>query len=61
MGKAIPKAIKSRCDTLIEGFSDKFSKDFEANKKALNEMDLPFSKTERNLMAGYLVRLKSTK
>ncbi len=58
MGKAVPKGIKSRAEFLIKKFPDKFGKDFEKNKQALNELDLPLSKVTRNLMAGFLTRKK---
>ena len=56
MGKAVPKAIKIRADKLIELMPEKFSTDFEKNKSVLSELNLPFSKTDRNLIAGFITR-----
>lgn len=58
LGKAISKSIKTHCEAVLEKFPEKFSADFEKNKKALSEMDLPFSKVERNLIAGFIARTK---
>ena len=58
MGKAIPKYIKMRARKILELLSDKFGTDFENNKSAIKSLNLPVSKTEQNLIAGYLVRLK---
>lgn len=56
MGKSVQKSIKSRAEVLLEKCGEKFSKDFENNKKALKELDMPLSKTDRNVMAGYIAR-----
>ena len=56
MGKAVPKAIKSRSKTLIDMLPGKFSADFEHNKKMIDSLELPFSKTDRNLIAGFISR-----
>lgn len=61
MGKAVSKSIKKHCQALLEKFPEKFSSDFEKNKLIINELNLPFFKTERNLMAGYLTRIKKQK
>ncbi len=56
MGKAVPKAIKLRAENFIKLFPEKVSKDFAQNKKLLDSFKLPFSKTDRNLIAGFIVR-----
>jgi len=61
LGKAVPQNIKSKANTLTGAYSDKFSKDFEKNKGALAEFDLSLSKEQRNLVAGYIVRIKKRK
>ena len=58
MGKAIPKYIKMRARKILELVPDKFGQDFEVNKTEVKALNLPISKTERNLIAGYFVRLK---
>ncbi len=57
MGKAVPKIIKHRAKILMEKFPDKFSDDFEKNKQFLKSLNLPFSKLEINLMAGFIARV----
>lgn len=59
MGKAVPKAIKMRARRLLIEFPDKFTKEFENNKKFIRGLELPFSKTEVNLISGYITRLLS--
>jgi ribosomal protein S17E len=57
MGKAVSKGLKYRAEVLIKELPEKFGKDFEKNKEALNGMELGLSKNSRNIVAGYLVRL----
>ncbi|MBI5553236.1 MAG: 30S ribosomal protein S17e [Candidatus Diapherotrites archaeon] len=57
MGKAVPRRVKSMAAALIEEFPDKFvAKDFEANKKFVNLLRIPVSKSTRNLVAGFITR-----
>jgi len=42
---------------LVEKHPDKFSKDFEQNKKSLGEMKMFDEKFTRNKVAGYIVRV----
>ena len=56
MGKAVPRLIKQRSHVLIKEYPGDFSKDFGKNKEFLKTLDLPFSKTELNLMSGYIAR-----
>ena len=58
MGRIKTKLIKSKTRELIEENPDKFSKDFEENKKQLAETAKISSKKMRNAIAGYLVRKK---
>jgi small subunit ribosomal protein S17e len=58
MGKAIPRPVKIRASLLLEKYPDKFTTDFEQNKRFIRSLGLPFSKTEQNLMAGYITRKK---
>lgn len=61
MGKAVSKGLKYRGEVLLRELPDKFGTDFEKNKASLNEIDLGLSKTSRNILAGYIVRLASKK
>lgn len=56
MGKAVPKSLKTIAEILMEEFPKEVSYDFDKNKKFLNTMDLSFSKSQRNLVAGYIAR-----
>jgi len=58
LGKAVPKNIKARARSLMEAFPDVFSSDFEKNKEFLNSLGLPFFKSTRNNVAGYISRQK---
>jgi len=42
-------------------FKDKFSTDYEKNKKALNEMKIFPNKIDRNIIAGVIVKLAEEK
>jgi ribosomal protein S17E len=59
MGKAVSKALKYKGEVLLRELPEKFGKDFEKNKRALDELELGLSKTNRNVLAGYIVRLAS--
>ncbi|MEK6957420.1 MAG: 30S ribosomal protein S17e [archaeon] len=59
MGKAVPKNIKSKANTLMSTYPDKVSKDFEANKVFIDSFKMPLSKEERNLVAGFIARTKA--
>lgn len=61
MGKAVSKGLKYRGEVLLKELPEKFGTDFEKNKASLNEIDLGLSKTNRNVLAGYICRLASKK
>jgi len=52
----VPKSIKMRVDTLLKEIPEKFSTDFEKNKAALESLNLPFSRFDRNLTAAFIGR-----
>ena len=56
MGRIKTKLIKRTAQKLVESESLEFSDDFEKNKKILAD-SLP-SKKMRNMVAGYITRLK---
>lgn len=56
MGKAIPKSIKMRAEVLLREAPGLFSTDFEKNKEAIKQLQLPVYGSRRNLIAGYIVR-----
>ncbi len=57
MGKVRPAYIKRTARRLLELYPDKFTTDFEHNKKMVQELTNITSKRVRNRIAGYLVRL----
>ncbi|MBI4018292.1 MAG: 30S ribosomal protein S17e [Candidatus Aenigmarchaeota archaeon] len=57
MGNIRTSDIKGISKDLLGKFPDKFSPDFEQNKKVLAEMKLFESKIVRNQVAGYIARL----
>ncbi|MEM1509039.1 MAG: 30S ribosomal protein S17e [Thermofilaceae archaeon] len=60
MGKVRPAYIKNTGRILVEKYPDKFTIDFEHNKKAVSEI-LKTSKKVRNRVAGYITRLMKIK
>ncbi|KON33574.1 MAG: 30S ribosomal protein S17e [miscellaneous Crenarchaeota group-6 archaeon AD8-1] len=61
MGKVRPDHIKEIARKLVERFPEKFTSDFDQNKKMVNEFTNVTSSKIRNRVAGYIVRLmKST-
>lgn len=58
MGRIKTKLIKSTGKQLLKEYGDKFSVDFENNKKVLDEMKVSQHKSVRNKLAGYIVTLK---
>ena len=56
MGKAVPKGIKARAEEVQKYFPDKITGHFDQNKALLNSLGLPLTKTNRNLIAGFLTR-----
>ncbi len=57
MGKVRPIAIKRASKELVELYADRFSTDFEENKKVIDELTEIGSKRVRNRTAGYVTRL----
>ncbi len=58
MGKVRTEMVKRAARSLMERYPDKFTTDFEANKKAIAEMFDLDAKRLRNKVAGYATRLK---
>lgn len=61
MGKSVLKALKYRSEVLLKEFPDGLGKGYDKNKKFLDTMDLGLSKSSRNIVAGYIVRLAAQK
>ena len=60
MGKVRTETVKRAARELVEKFPDRFTNEYEANKLAVNELMRAPSKKLRNLIAGYVTRLKVT-
>ncbi|MFQ6012309.1 MAG: 30S ribosomal protein S17e [Thermoplasmata archaeon] len=58
MGNIRPTYIKRVALELIRRHPDRFNEDFEANKKAVQELTDVTSSTMRNRIAGYVTHLK---
>jgi small subunit ribosomal protein S17e len=57
VGKVRPDHIKEIAHILIERFPNKFSSDFENNKKMVDKLTDVTSIKVRNRIAGYIIRL----
>ncbi|MFH0837015.1 MAG: 30S ribosomal protein S17e [Candidatus Aenigmatarchaeota archaeon] len=57
MGRIRGKDIKVVSFDLYDAYPEKFSGDFEQNKKSVDEFKLFDSKKKRNRVAGYIVRV----
>lgn len=57
MGKVRPERVKRIARELIRRSPDKFSTDFESNKKTLDSITKVYSAKLRNQIAGYITRL----
>ena len=61
MGKVRPTSIKRVARLLLEKYGDKFTTDYESNKKLVEELVEVPSKKVRNLLAGYVTSLVKTR
>lgn len=57
MGRIKSKLVRRIGNQILEASPESFSKSFEQNKKSLGSNTLP-SKRIRNMVAGYLSRVK---
>lgn len=60
MGKQMTRILKTKAERLYNLYPEKFTDVFEENKKIIDELGLfDYSKTDRNMVAGYITRLKA--
>ncbi|MCX8170520.1 MAG: 30S ribosomal protein S17e [Candidatus Bathyarchaeota archaeon] len=59
MGNVRPEKVKRIARELIRKYPDKFTANFEENKKILSEIAFIPSSRLRNSIAGYITRLAS--
>ena len=57
MGKVRPEHVKRISKELVERFPEKFTEDFENNKKLVDALTNINSKKLRNRVAGYTTQL----
>jgi small subunit ribosomal protein S17e len=57
MGKVRPTLVKRTARDAVRKFPERFSHDFEKNKKAVEDLMILPSKRMRNMVAGYITRL----
>lgn len=60
MGKVRTEQVKRIARELLDRYEDKFTMDFETNKKLVDTLTNISSKKLRNRVAGYTTRLAST-
>jgi len=60
-GKVRIELVKRIARELVERFPDKFTTDFETNKKLVESLTNISSKNLRNRVAGYITRLQNQK
>ena len=61
MGKVRPDHVKRLAQELVERFPDKFTTDFESNKKLVDAFTNISSTKLRNRVAGYITRIQNQK
>lgn len=59
MGKVRPERVKKIARELVSRFPNRFTTDFEENKKAVDTLTETSSSRVRNRIAGYITRLVS--
>jgi small subunit ribosomal protein S17e len=57
LGKVRPEMVKKAAREIVERYPDKFTTDFEENKRLLNSLLDISSIRLRNRIAGYITRL----
>ncbi len=57
MGQIKNLAIKNTARDLVEKYPDRFTTDYDKNKKLMDEVVIAESKKIRNMIAGYIVHI----
>jgi len=60
LGKVRPERVKRSARELMSRFPNRFTADFEENKRIVKELTETSSSKLRNRIAGYITRLIST-
>jgi ribosomal protein S17E len=61
MGKQGSRSIVTKAEDLYKRFPEKFSQDFDANKRSLDGLKIFQTKIQRNIAAGHITKLAKTK
>ena len=61
MGRVRPLHIKRAAKLLLERYPDRFSTDFESNRRVLDEILKNVGKSLKNRIAGYISNLLTQK
>ena len=61
LGKQRSKILRRKAEEIYKMFPEKFSPDNEKNKKELNALKIFQNKIDRNIIAGYMVKLATKK
>jgi small subunit ribosomal protein S17e len=61
MGRIKTQLIKRTTQDLFKQYKDRFSTDFDENKKAVDKVAIMHGKKLRNVIAGYITRLVKAK
>lgn len=61
MGRIRTKWVKNIAEELVKKYPDKFSKDFDKNKKIINELEVMDTNSMRNKVAGCIVKFLKKK
>lgn len=57
MGKQRTRIVKRKAEKIFNRKPEEFTEDFKKNKEKLKEMNLPLTKVDRNIIAGYMTTL----
>lgn len=57
MGRIKTQLVKRTTNELLEQYGDKFSEDYEKNKRVVSQLVIGVGKKIRNIIAGYVTRL----
>lgn len=61
LGKQRTRVVKRRAQKIYEKLPEAFTTEFQNNKEKLKGLDLPLTKVNRNIIAGYLTDLAEEK
>jgi len=61
LGKQRSKILRRKAEEIYKMFPEKFSPDYEKNKKELDALKIFQNKIDRNIIAGYMVKLATKK